>query len=105
MLRRFVAAAIMVGFLGLGFPTVGFAQTTEAKQDLKKAKKKTRKAAKATGEAAKDVGKATKATGKAAKRKVTGTTVATCNDGTTYSGKTRRGACTGHGGVKTWGKA
>jgi hypothetical protein len=27
---------------------------------------------------------------------------ATCKDGTTFSGTTRRGACSGHGGVKDW---
>jgi septal ring-binding cell division protein DamX len=33
----------------------------------------------------------------------TPTTVsATCQDGTSYTGDTRRGACRGHGGVKTW---
>jgi len=36
---------------------------------------------------------------------VTGTTYkATCNDGTSYSGKTKDGACKDHGGVKSWGK-
>jgi hypothetical protein len=30
---------------------------------------------------------------------------ATCKDGTTFSGATRSGACRGHGGVKSWGKA
>ena len=28
---------------------------------------------------------------------------ATCKDGTSYSGTTKSGACSGHGGVKTWG--
>ena len=29
-------------------------------------------------------------------------TTATCNDGTTYSGASRSGACSHHGGVKEW---
>ena len=28
---------------------------------------------------------------------------ATCKDGTSFSGTTRRGACHGHGGVQAWG--
>jgi hypothetical protein len=30
---------------------------------------------------------------------------ATCKDGSTFAGKTRSGACRGHGGVKSWGTA
>jgi hypothetical protein len=30
---------------------------------------------------------------------------ATCKDDTTFSGKSKRGACSGHGGVKSWGTA
>jgi hypothetical protein len=30
---------------------------------------------------------------------------ATCNDGTSYSGASRSGACARHGGVKEWGTA
>jgi hypothetical protein len=105
MVRRFISVAVLAGFCAFSMPAVGFAQTTEAKDDLKKAGNDVKKAGKATGEAAKDVGKATKKGAKAAKRKVTGKTVAaTCNDGTTYTGKTRTGACADHGGVKTWGK-
>jgi hypothetical protein len=29
--------------------------------------------------------------------------IATCKDGSSFSGSSRRGACTGHGGVQTWG--
>ena len=30
---------------------------------------------------------------------------ATCKDGTSFSGMSRSGACSGHGGVQTWGAA
>ena len=30
---------------------------------------------------------------------------ATCKDGTSFSGTSRSGACSGHGGVQTWGAA
>ena len=33
------------------------------------------------------------------------TVTATCKDGTAFSGATRSGACSGHGGVKSWGSA
>jgi len=32
----------------------------------------------------------------------TTTPTATCKDGTTYSGASKKGACSGHGGVKEW---
>ena len=32
------------------------------------------------------------------------TVTAVCKDGTTYTGKTRKGACSRHGGVKSWEK-
>ena len=33
------------------------------------------------------------------------TVTASCKDGTSFSGDTRKGACAGHGGVKAWGTA
>ena len=33
----------------------------------------------------------------------TTTVTATCKDGTTFSGPSKRGACSQHGGVKAWG--
>jgi len=104
MLKRFLAAAAIAGMCAVGVPT--FAQTDEAKQDAKKAGTATKNAGKDVGTAGKDVGKAAKAGGKSVKHKVTRTKVAAdCNDGTTFTGKTRRGACAGHGGVKAWHKA
>ena len=54
-----------------------------------------------TKQEAKKSGTATKATPKTAAATVT----ATCKDGTTYSGKSKKGACSKHGGVKSWDKA
>lgn len=36
--------------------------------------------------------------------KTPATVTAICKDGTTYTGKTRKGACSKHGGVKSWEK-
>jgi len=44
-------------------------------------------------------------TTKEAKGKTAATVTAVCKDGTTYTGKTRKGACSKHGGVKSWEKA
>jgi hypothetical protein len=70
------------------------------------AKEGTKEGAKKAGEAGKSVGEAGKTFGKAVGTgAVTGTTYkATCNDGTSYSGKTKDGACKDHGGVKSWDK-
>lgn len=115
MLKRVLVAAAIAGVCALGVPAS--AQTDEAKQDGKAAAQAAKDAGKAVGEAGKEVGKdageAGKDAGKTAKagattvkHRATGTRVtATCNDGTTYTGKTRKGACSAHGGVKTWGKA
>lgn len=35
----------------------------------------------------------------------TAVVTATCKDGTAFSGTSRSGACSGHGGVQTWGTA
>jgi len=35
----------------------------------------------------------------------TGTVIATCKDGTSFTGAKRSGACRGHGGVQSWGAA
>ena len=59
------------------------------------------------GEGAKDVGKdvatTTKSTAKKVKNRVLGKKEsATCNDGSTWTGKSRDSACGDHGGVKSW---
>ena len=64
-----------------------------------------KEAGKETAKGAKEAGKATEAGAKKAADAVTDTTYkATCNDGTTYSGKTKEGACAKNGGVKAWDK-
>jgi hypothetical protein len=103
-MKRFISACMIAGLCAFANPA--FAQTT-AKQDTKRAGEQVKDAGKDAGAAAKDAGKATaKATKKAAKstkRHVKGTPyTASCKDGTTYSGKTRKDACAGHGGVKAW---
>ncbi|HXT81900.1 MAG TPA: hypothetical protein VN702_20240 [Acetobacteraceae bacterium] len=35
----------------------------------------------------------------------TSTVTAICKDGSSFSGASKRGACSGHGGVRTWGAA
>ena len=102
-MKRFISACMIAGLCACASPT--FAQTV--KQDTKRAGEEAKDAGKAAGSAAKDVGKATaratKRTAKSAKHHVKGTPyTADCKDGTTYTGKTRRGACSGHGGVKAW---
>jgi hypothetical protein len=103
-MKRFISACIIAGLCAFANPA--FAQTT-AKQDTKRAGEAVKDAGKDTGSAAKDLGKATakatKRTAKSVKHHVKGTPyTADCKDGTTYSGKSRRGACSGHGGVKAW---
>ena len=107
-MRRFISALVIVGMCASG--SAVFAQDSGAKEEAKKAGEATKEAGKATADAAKHVGKATvkgtKKAGAAVKNAVVGDDVkATCNDGTTYTGKSRRGACSGHKGVKTWDKA
>jgi hypothetical protein len=123
MFRKMLIGSAIAGVLAFGIPTQIEAQTSPAKQHLKKAGRKMKKAGKATGEAAKATGQATKEAAKAAeektedaakktgaatkrgaknaKRKITpGSVSATCNDGTVQSGKTKATACANHGGVK-----
>jgi hypothetical protein len=106
-MKKLMSAFVIAAMCAAGGSA--YAQST-AKQDAKKAGQATKAAAKDTGEAAKDAGKATgKATvgaAKATKNAVAGNTVtATCKDGSTYTGKSKKGACSKHGGVKTWDKA
>lgn len=107
-MKKLISAFMIAAVCSMGGAAT--AQTTGAKTDAKKAGQATKEAGKDTAEAAKDAakatGKATAAAAKATKRAVTGEKLtATCNDGTTYTGKTKKGACSGHKGVKSWDKA
>jgi len=108
MLKRWLVGTALAAALGIGAPTISFAQDTAQttpKQDIKKAGKKTKDAGKDAGDAAKDAGKATgkqtKKTAKKVKHAVTpNMTTATCKDGTVQKGRTKTTACNGHGGVQ-----
>jgi hypothetical protein len=80
-MKKLISAFMIAAVCAVGSAAV--AQTTTTKQEAKKS------------------GQATKAAPKTA----TATVTATCKDGTTYSGKTKKGACSKHGGVKSWDKA
>jgi hypothetical protein len=104
-MHRFISALVISGLCASG--SAAFAQNTGAKEETKKAGEATKEAGKDTADAAKHVGKAavkgTKKAGTAVKNTVTGDDFkATCNDGTTYTGRSREDACVKHGGVKVW---
>ena len=104
-MHRFISALVIAGLCATG--SSAFAQDTGTKTEAKKAGEAAKEAGKDTGDAAKHIGKATvrgtKKAGRAVKNVVTGDDVkATCNDGTTYTGRSREEACEKHGGVKVW---
>src|SRR2546428_847480 len=116
VVRRWLSAASVAAVLAFGVPTLmpqpvaaQAGDSAKAKKNIKRAGKATKRAGKNIGEAAKDTGKAigeeTKAGAKATKgaltRRPKGAT-AQCEDGTYSMAKNRQGACSGHGGVKTW---
>ena len=104
-MRRLISAFVIAGVCASG--SAAFAQSSGAKEETKKAGEAAKEAGKDTADAAKHVGKATakgtKKAGNAVKNAIVGDDVkATCNDGTTYTGRSREGACEKHGGVKVW---
>ena len=117
-MRRFFSALVIAGLCASG--SAVFAQDSGTKTEAKKAGEATKEAGKDTADAAKHVGKAavkgtkkagaatakgTKKTGTAVRNVVKGDDVkATCNDGTTYVGRSRTEACEKHGGVKVFTK-
>jgi hypothetical protein len=101
MFRQLLISAAIAGVLALGTPTATSAQTSEAKQDMKRAGHKIKKAGEATGEAAKDTGKAVKHSAKAATHSASHKRArAVCNDGKVHHGRTRASACASHGGLR-----
>jgi hypothetical protein len=105
IMRRFISALVVVGMCASG--SAVFAQDSGAKEETKKAGQATKEAGKDTADAAKHIGKATvkgtKKAGAAVKNTIVGDDFkATCNDGTTYTGRSREDACEKHGGVRVW---
>jgi len=80
-MRNFVSALVIATMCASG--GAAFAQTQSSKPAAAKSSQSAKKASKSDAEM---------------------TVTATCKDGTTYTGKTKKGACAGHGGVKSWEK-
>ncbi len=84
-------------------PVIHAQDAGDVKQDMKDAGKASKDAAKDTAKAAKDAAKTTKHSAKAAKKSAKSRRYAArCNDGTAYAGRTKKGACAAHGGVREW---
>jgi len=105
-MRRIISALCVSGVLAFAVPalvTPIAAQTDKAKTTAKKAGSKAKDAAEDAGAAAKDAGKAVKEAvlPSDAPKDATGQ----CTDSTYTTAKTRKGACSGHGGVKMFATA
>ena len=104
-MRKMMAGCLLILMsLGAGMDV---AAQSGAKDEAKKAGEAAKEAGKDTADAAKHIGKATvkgtKKVGAAVKNTVAGDDVkATCNDGTSYTGRSREDACEKHGGVRVW---
>ncbi|MEO8258365.1 MAG: DUF3761 domain-containing protein [Acidobacteriota bacterium] len=108
--RRSLSMVLKTAVLAFALPVLMMpplvAQSNDAKKTTQKAGKEARGAAKQAGQAAKDAGKATKqavaaALPNGAPKDATGQ----CTDGTYTTAASRRGACSGHGGVKMFATA
>jgi hypothetical protein len=108
--RRSLSTWLTAGVLAMALPALTMpplgAQGGDAKKTAQKAGQEVKDAAKQTGKAAKDAGKATKQAVESvlpndAPKDATGQ----CTDGTYTTAASRRGACSGHGGVKLFATA
>ena len=108
--RQWLSTVLTAGVLTIALtastiPTLA-AQGGDAKKTAQKAGQEAKGATKQAGQAAKDAGKATKQAAESvlpndAPKDATGQ----CTDGTYTTAASRRGACSGHGGVKTFATA
>ena len=107
--QRWLSTVLTAGVLAIALPTLTMpplGAQGDAKKTAEKAGQEVKGAAKQTGKAAKDAGKATKQAVESvlpndAPKDATGQ----CTDGTYTTAASRKGACSGHGGVKTFATA
>jgi hypothetical protein len=108
MMRKIIPVAFLTVILGFGLPSI--AQITDAAKQTGQAVGQAGKdAAKTTVETGKAVGSAAKegaqTVGNEAKRTVTNApkgATGMCKDGSYTKAKTKRGACSKHGGIAKW---
>ena len=108
--RRWLSTVLNAGVLAIALtawttPALT-AQGGDAKKTAQRAGQEAKGAAKQTGKAAKDAGKATKqAVESALPNDAPKDATGQCTDGTYTTAASRRGACSGHGGVKMFATA
>jgi hypothetical protein len=109
--KRLVHAACIAVLFAYGVPTLAtrvvVAQSNDNVKDAgKKAGEAGKEAGKAAGNAGKAIGSAAKDAAKGVKSAVTGDppkgSTGQCKDGTYTKAKSKKGACSKHGGVDKW---